>query len=367
MDLESVLYDLTHDVFKNTSYEKYSDVAVEALKIFKGMVVPVSPLNTSDMAIANRLYLNRIEHLLSQIDSHTRAKSINQIIHVLRAHEYHIRLLEENDKVLMNLVDNICNARDSAESNLLGLGSSTLKGLSGLLWTIPGVNVVWGTAAYAGGILLDYYAESETASTIKESLAQAKMLLLDNIVVAASHEKIDLILNKADEIEQKDEIVTNWLEKKEEEMYDAEDIVLRSRISRNLFYGFSFYALFSSSERILDRTKMGVIVPIALRRRTTIHYLAIDLIGNTVIKGSNMTLQTDIAEIERVLKSMLLGNKRGEWILKCTSQTPFMVGPEILESLIDKLDNRFMRHLPLDYDDASSTIHAFLQSSGITQ
>ena len=150
----------------------YADEQI--FKMFSGSCVPVDPVDAGEMVLANRAYFERCESQARAARMALQELEIKDLNSLVCSHDLRIEKLEASDGMLLSLIESTFDIRRNAKNSIAGLGASTLKGLATALWTIPGINLVYGAASYGAGSLLEWYSDMSCDLSIKENFSQAR-------------------------------------------------------------------------------------------------------------------------------------------------------------------------------------------------
>lgn len=327
----------------------------DELQLLVSGMIPVDPIDPGEMALANRSYADRAYSRGLNCMLTLNASRISDLTEIVRAQGLIVHKLEMNDHILLSLVENVVNGRQNIVSNLADLGSSSLRGAASALWTLPGINVTFGLAAFAAGTLLEWYSKKSSQDRLCEDLGMARHLLLENAVPIAIYDGIDNSLKNNDDVEGQKETVLDWIDTREKVQYSNEIATFSEDLLRNDILFLGCYD---------DPYQVGVMFPVIRNTSCVVFIGVIDLrtklVSKDYISIRNMKINFII---EHYVTHMMCGSsKQGRAFL--ASRTPKMAPDDILERRFTELE-KFLCNVEGTPEAQRSLLHAFVQSGAI--
>lgn len=195
-------------------------MSASKIKLYGSTMPEIDPNDQNAATFIKRIM--RIEHDLTfvkQVQGHT--------IKALREQMTHLRtvagLVQETDEcidAISTSIDAVVTfARNRNENEIPG---SLLRGVSSALWTIPGLNILFGAVFYGGSVIADWYMSERSELRLVEDLSCARAGYLDNISSNMRARKIEVELNKLDDMHDRFEKFIEWIVEREHEIHQAE-------------------------------------------------------------------------------------------------------------------------------------------------
>lgn len=221
-----------------------------------GMLPPIDPFDMAKTRLFKMI--------------HTNSKNINtnyarQILDNEKFDEV-MRLLREGthldwemtDMVKKGLHETLNIVDELHEKNGFQIAGSFFSATGQVLMVIPGVNVMWGTAAYAGGTLLSWIGDNLMPDT-KNHLSDFRYNFIDNFEPNAAATNLPGMLKKYEDFDDKVEKFQEWMEEQESKIYEIERKISEIEKSRHCL---QFWHL--------NNNYMGIVVYLGINGGTTL-------------------------------------------------------------------------------------------------
>nr|APG79148.1 hypothetical protein 4 [Hubei odonate virus 15] len=334
---------------------------VNDMKFNVGTAIPVNPLSTGEMLLANTAYQTR--NGVASLMSHAKLTSalLKEIVSSIRDLGCIVDILDKRSTALVDMIEDLVNVEKSENEALLcDLGSQALSAAATMCYTIPGIGTAFGAIFSYAGDLVDWYGDSIRSSRKLEQFAMRRTAFFDNMNTAQYSDSLGRKLRNFDDIESRMELVQDWLCKNEIDMYMNESWILGNSEASN---GFNFYALIDK-DKAVKKEMLGITYPVVQGRQGNMHWSVIDLNSDTMQKGILYNSECYRRDMINNLSHFMVGAKRYESIEK-VSFTPIFIPDEMIESRVMEMGKvlaQFSKH----HTTKLSQIHAYLQLGGKT-
>lgn len=170
---------------------------------------------------------------------------MSDIVATLRAHQYSIERLEDNDRALLALSDSIVTGISDME---FARGTSLLlRSVGSILSSVPMIGVVASASLGLGASAMEWYERSRAVNSMKDSLELSRFLIFQNTRSNAMHDLIHTRLRSMDDEMSKIETLSDWIISTEEKLYREELSHLASDFS---YSGLTFWEFGGEKEKV---------------------------------------------------------------------------------------------------------------------
>lgn len=186
-----------------------------------GATISVDPLDRSQMNLRQSVLNNRLDNRVQYARECILEDEIRNLVNVARNFEWRLDFDEAHTDNILKLVDEIIKNKNES-SNWKHFVGSTLQTSAYTLWGIPGVNVLWGTAAFAAGTFLKWIGVNEVDSHLHDTFMKTRINVLDNMELNIRQKDVFSDLMREKEDENKLIIVNDWLHDTEKGIVNVE-------------------------------------------------------------------------------------------------------------------------------------------------
>lgn len=145
--------------------------------LLEGTGIIVDPRDSGQLALLNGVYRNRVSNIVNTIDDAKRAKILGELKLKVSENESKINILGKQTKALHGMINDIITARDYSSLSVAGTMSEIASTISGVLYKIPAVNIVWASTFGIASSVLEWYVESEASDMMKRTLSLSRKSL----------------------------------------------------------------------------------------------------------------------------------------------------------------------------------------------
>lgn len=207
--------------------------------------VDVDPTDAGQLSIANRIYDHDMTLYNLRLSQKSQGVILADIVSTLRAHEYSIARLEDNDRALLALSDSIVTGISDIE---FAKGASMImKSVGSILSSVPYIGVVASASLGSGATAMEWYERSRAVNSMKDSLELSRFLIFQNTRSNAIHDLVHSRLKNMDDELSKIEIISDWIISTEEKLYREELSHLASSFS---YSGLTFWEFGGEKEKV---------------------------------------------------------------------------------------------------------------------
>nr|WPV74302.1 MAG: VP4 protein [Drosophila Glencorse burn reovirus] len=324
-----------------------------------GSVIPVNPLDSGSMLLANATYQLRNMTACLSVQARLTKDVLGEIMHSMREMHVLVQHTDSKCELLFDMIDNMTEEdQDESEAGLCEYGAQALSIASAVCYTIPGINVAFGSLFSYASDLVSWYGENVRKSNKWESFNMRRTALFDNVNTAQYNETLKKRFINIDDKISKLEYMNEWLTSKEMELYETEKWILDSK---QLMPGYSFYGLVNEHGKV-DTSTLGISHPSVTPGYKSLNWTAIDLKSNAIQSGILQNTSNFKKDSLAVISHHLKGSQR-EFRIERMANTPIFIPDTMIDERLKDLRHA-LPHMSSENVQKLSQIHAFLQLGG---
>lgn len=290
--------------------------------LLKGTGIVIDPRDSGQISLLNGINRNRVQNMVNVLDDEKRHQMLLELAKDVHIHDIKIEDLGKKTRALYRIAEDIISAREYASESAMGVASDIANSISGVMYRLPGVNVVWASTFGIAADVLDWYVESEATEIMKRSLSMSRSLFLDNVMTNTVADGLDRRLANESDNDSRVEKIFKWLSEKNDFFKSIETNARSGRMGKAL-YGNNFYTVCDPESGVTDPSLLGMIVPEISDSTPTLRYGLVDLESKTVrsdVTNFSPTAMTNAVESLRYQFSAKHRNKR----MKHEGTLPYM-------------------------------------------
>lgn len=326
-----------------------------------GTVVPVNPLNTGEMLLANTAYQTRngVVGLMQQTRLTTSA--LKDILYSIRSLNSMVNVLDDKSNALVDMIqESYVSDKAETEISLCDMGSQALSATASLCYMIPGVGATFGTLFSYASDLVDWYGEAVKSSRRLENFNMRRTAFFDNANTRQYVDELAARICNMDDSIARLERVNEWLCLRERDMFASESWLFENAVVEE---GFNFFSAVDENG-VTNMNVLGILYPCVTEGDKHVKWSAIDLQANTVQSGVLRDLRNYRRESRGSLAHFMFGASRTLHIERVSSTPIFIPDPMLDQRMLElkRAMSGFSRHSVTKL----CQIHAFLQLGGRT-
>lgn len=210
-----------------------------------GVVPPIDPLNSADVNMFGRVYTNARHIMTGFAKQSLDDEKFNGIMNLLREGNIIDFEVSSEHRQLLKDVFRVMESRHS--TNGYKTCGSLLQTFGSALYAIPGINALWGTAAYGIGSALSWYGDQADVST-RSALSHLRYSFLDNSPDNMKDSGCSSLIKKYSDLDSKMERFQDWMIEQDQRMAVVETTLSNMNNGRHCL---QFWELFDGMGVVL--------------------------------------------------------------------------------------------------------------------
>lgn len=324
-----------------------------------GTVIPVNPLNSGDMLLANVSYQTRNAIMALKQQVSMTHDVMNEMMYQIREqHSFNLKMTD-SVKWLCDVLEE-SQFRTTTSSDWCEFGSQALNTVSSLCYGIPAVGTAFACLFKNAAVLVDWYGESVVKSSRLDTFDIRRTAYFDNLPNFASTGELGQSLSKMEDDMEKINLLNDKLVEVDSAFYESEKWLL---MNNHVDQGLNFYGLLRSDGSVAPNF-LGVAFPVVTSGEKSVYWVAFDSSSKTCHVGASSCDHASLRKsICATIRSHLIGNSKTEYKIVKRSVTPMFIPDEEMIARVYEL-KRIAPYLSDDNDRCMGQIHGFLQLGG---
>lgn len=290
-----------------------------------GVVPPVDPFSASDMNLFSRIYSNT-KHLMTGLARQDLDDT--KFRHMMGLLRDGLSIDMEVTEVHHGILKNMFKIIDNRNSNGFKTSGALVSAIGSILYTIPGINALWGTAAYGAGVLLNWIGDESDAST-RANLSNLRYSFMDNLPDNIRADNLNGLLKRFDDLDSRMERLGDWMLQQEQRICSTE------RVVSNITNGKHCLQFWKVDEHVL-----GFVLYLG-SRGGNILYAEIDNTGFAEVRGDLPMTDANMQKLELLYCSSRLRFRNSPTRPCIISEMSLFAPEEIVEDRFFKIGNIF--------------------------